>query len=567
MRHKTPTKPIRYGYSTWLTNLASQVAPIGCISEEIILIEKVRIQGYRLFGDVTVSFHRGMNIIVGDNESGKTTLLEALNLCLTGRVNGRLAQEELNPFWFHQPTVESYFADGVHEVKRLPQIAIEVFFEDLDALQRFRGVNNSLCADCPGVSFTVAPAAEYSDELAEYLSHNPTVLPLEFYMSDWRTFSDELVTKRPKELAVAFIDSRTVRSSSGIDYHLREILSENLYPREKAQVSIAYLKSRDEVSREHLTAINARIEAEHATLHNKPIGLAMDQSVRSSWESGAALHVESIPFGMSGQGQQASVKIVLAMNRSGDRANYVLVEEPENHLSHTSLNRLINRIERLASQNEQQLFITTHSSFVLNRLGLDNLILIHKGKTASLRNLSRDTVKYFQKLPGYDTLRLVLAGSLVLVEGPSDEIVFEQAFIKKHGGRPIECGIDVLAMGGVALRRSLEVCRELDHRVAVLRDNDGQPPEHWSRHLADYLEDGKRELFVGPVEAGKTLEPQLIYANGDAYLRNEILRIPGKKSTEEWMTENKTEAALLIAESQKQITFPQFMLNAIEFVQ
>jgi energy-coupling factor transporter ATP-binding protein EcfA2 len=533
----------------------------------MVVIEKIRIQGYRLFDDVTISFHRGLNIVVGDNEAGKTTLLEALNLCLTGRINGRPVQDELNPFWFHQPTVESYFASVTHQARKLPQIVIEVFFEDLDALQRLRGVNNSLRADCPGVSITIAPAAEYSDELAEYLSHDPTVLPVEFYASDWCTFSDQPVINRPKELAVSFIDSRTVRSSSGIDYHLREILSEHLTPKERAQVSIAYRKSRDEVSRDQLTAINTRIAAEHATLHDKPIGLAMDQSARSSWESGVAPHVGSIPFGMSGQGQQASVKIALAMSRSSDRAKYILVEEPENHLSHTSLNRLINRIERLASENEQQLFITTHSSFVLNRLGLDNLILIHKGKTASLRNLPKDTVKYFQKLPGYDTLRLVLAESLVLVEGPSDEIVFEQAFIKQHGDRPIERGIDVLAMGGVALRRSLEVCRELERRVAALRDNDGQSPEHWAARLADYLEDGRRELFVGPVEAGRTLEPQLIHINGDAYLRSEIFAYNGEKSTEEWMIENKTEAALRIADSQKEIKFPRFMLDAIEFVQ
>lgn len=164
-------------------------------------------------------------------------------------------------------------------------------------------------------------------------------------------------------------------------------------------------------------------------------------------------------------------------------------------------------------------------------------------------------------------MRLVLAKSLVLVEGPSDEIVFEQAFIKQHSDRPIERGIDVLAMGGVALRRSLEVCRELDRRVAALRDNDGQPPEHWSAHLANYLEDGKRELFVDSVEAGKTLEPQLIHVNGDAYLRDEIFAYKGEKSTEERMIENKTEAALRIADSQKEIKFPQFMLDAIGFVQ
>lgn len=42
-----------------------------------------------------------------------------------------------------------------------------------------------------------------------------------------------------------------------------------------------------------------------------------------------------------------------------------------------------------------------------------------------ITELDPTTVSYFQRLPGYDTLRLVLAKKVVLVEGPSDEIIFD----------------------------------------------------------------------------------------------------------------------------------------------
>lgn len=67
-------------------------------------------------------------------------------------------------------------------------------------------------------------------------------------------------------------------------------------------------------------------------------------------------HVNDVPFSMSGQGEQASIKISLAMSRHADKANIVMIEEPENHLSHTSLTTLLARIEKLAG-DQQQLFI------------------------------------------------------------------------------------------------------------------------------------------------------------------------------------------------------------------
>jgi len=85
------------------------------------------------------------------------------------------------------------------------------------------------------------------------------------------------------------------------------------------------------------------------------------------------------------------------------------------------------------ASDDQQLFITTHSTSALNRLGIEALQLLGPAAPIKLDELSTGTVGYFKKLPGFDTLRLVLRDKIVLVEGPSDEIIFERVFADLFG--------------------------------------------------------------------------------------------------------------------------------------
>ncbi|MBF6628039.1 MAG: ATP-dependent endonuclease, partial [Proteiniphilum sp.] len=231
---------------------------------------------------------------------------------------------------------------------------------------------------------------------------------------------------------------------------------------------------------------------------------------------------------------------------------------------HTSLRVLLDRIEMLSS-DEQQLFISTHSTYVLNRLGLDALHLLTRNQVSKITDLSPDTVRYFQRLPGYDTLRLVLARKVVLVEGPSDEIIFERVFFDLFQRKPMDAGIDVISMRGLALARCLELCHTIDKPAAVMRDNDGTEPDELRELVKGWLDGERRELFIGAVADGHTLEPQLINANGEKHLR-EVLGIADRANLNTWMTREKTEGALLIAESDKALTAPGYMSAAAEFI-
>lgn len=532
-----------------------------------VVITRIIIKGYRCFAALNIEPNAGMNLLCGGNESGKSTLLEAVALALTGRINGRWAREELNPFWFNRDEVHAYF-EALKGGKAIapPEIVLELYLSDqVDALQPLRGVHNSQGDDAPGISMHIAPSDEYAPEFAAYLVNDPpAILPVEFYGVEWRSFSDEPLVQRPKALATSFIDSRTIRSTSGVDYHTREMLSEHLDAKERAELSLAHRTSKQIVTDGPLAGINTRIAAENKALHDHDIGLQMDQSSRTSWETGVVPQVDEIPFAMAGQGQQAAIKIALAMSRTTGTATFILIEEPENHLSHTSLTRLISRVESLAS-GDQQLFVATHSSYVANRLGLNRLLLFHAGKTAKLTDLRGDTVAYFRKLADYDTLRIVLAEKLALVEGPSDAIVLERAYRDANDRLPSAAGVDIVTMNGLSFRRALEVCAALDRRVVALQDNDGRAASDVRESVAELLEDGKRELLVSDAEHGPTLEPQLVSANSEDALRR-VLGVTASADIDTWMRNNKTESALCIHDHDESLIFPEYISRAIQLL-
>lgn len=62
-----------------------------------------------------------------------------------------------------------------------------------------------------------------------------------------------------------------------------------------------------------------------------------------------------------------------AASAAGGEIHALLLEEPENHLSHVSMKRLVNQ---LATERQTQVFIATHSSHISSRLDLRKAILL-----------------------------------------------------------------------------------------------------------------------------------------------------------------------------------------------
>lgn len=320
--------------------------------------------------------------------------------------------------------------------------------------------------------------------------------------------------------------------------------------------------------------INFRISQE-STIVDDDISISPDYGTKNSWENSLITQVSGIPFSFIGKGAQCIIKTELALsNKKAQDATIILLEEPESHISYTKLNQLISSIEH--KYRGKQIIISTHSSFVANKLGLNNLILLNDMRTVKLKDIQ--SADFFKKMSGYDTLRLILCKKAILVEGDSDELVVQRAYMDIHNGRlPIQDGIDVIAVG-LSFLRFLEVAVILGKKTMVVSDNDGDIDAIKSKY-SDYLGENKKEFIdicidmtvdTGDLKIGNknynynTLEPKLLKVNSRKAF-NEIFETSYETDDElrKYMKEHKTECALAIFESEIKITYPQYIMEAV----
>ena len=531
-------------------------------------IESVHIEGFRCFSTFDLDLDPQLNIVVGDNECGKSSLLEAINLVLSGQLSGRSARYELDPYLFNIKMVADYFAGLRAGGKNSPpKILIEAYLHDdgSSAAGQLRGTNNTKRKDCPGLSLAIEPDKKLNDDFRAYTSapDSPALVPVEYYDVVWRSFANNSVNARHLPVRATAIDTSTHRSNYGAQRYMSRLVSECLSTEQQRELSLAYRKLRHSFQEQAgIKAINADLQGLPGAISSKKLTVAMDMSARSTWDASIAAHLDDLPFDLIGKGEQSQVKMKLAIGAADD-SNILLIEEPENHLSHSNMSRLIDEIKTRGSS--KQIILTTHSSFVLNKLGLDKIKLLSPSKRPlTFSDLTSETLKFFMKLPGYDTLRLILSPKCILVEGPSDELIVQKAYKVQYGRLPLEDGIDVISVART-FKRFLEIGKALNLDIRVVTDNDGDV-DRLKKKFKDYMgpNAGKIRICYDPDEESHTLEPQLLKANSLGTLNTILGRSDATEdSLLKYMEKNKTDYALKVLMSDEPLKFPQYIKDAI----
>lgn len=354
-------------------------------------IAKLKLTNYKRFKQFEFIPNERMNIIVGDNEAGKSTILEAIDLVISGNIR---KVENIGIDRIINTDSIDEFLKGSKKYDELPVVRIELFLNG-DFGFEMEGKNNSDEVTAYGIRMVCAPNPEFEHEIIDSIKADPNFFPYDYYTVRFSTFADEGYSGYKKRIRSVFIDSSNMNSDYATNDFVKRMYAHytenNVKERVVHKSKFRQIKNQFEI--ENLAELNARVP------DGEEYSFKFRGNDSSNFSDELMIYEKSVPLDSKGTGTQIFVKVDFVLSHSGENVEVILIEEPENHLSHVKLRALI---EKISDSNNGQLFITTHNSLISTRLELNNVFILQGNeinKPLALSDLKEETAKYFMKTP------------------------------------------------------------------------------------------------------------------------------------------------------------------------
>lgn len=185
----------------------------------------------------------------------------------------------------------------------------------------------------------------------------------------------------------------------------------------------------------------------------------------------------------------------LVLLRDGDELALLLIEEPEAHLHPQLQERVQDLLDRSATAPEPgkrpvQVVMTTHSPSLAAGADIACMTLVHKAQLFSLAHgetkLKKSDYDFLRRFIDATKTNLFFARGVVIVEGPAEAILLPA--LAEACGMPFsEHGISVVNVGGVGLYHYARILQRSNENVVIpipavcITDRDVVPNE------ADYV--------------------------------------------------------------------------------
>lgn len=515
-------------------------------------ITKVILHDFKRFSHMELPLNSKLSVLIGENETGKSSILTAINLVLSG---SRSQFETIGPERLIRADAVKSFLASDKKYEDLPRLYVELWLGEQKNFT-LNGANNSKGIVHDGLRLDCCPDDSLSADIREILQSADPIFPFDFYTVKFTTFGGEAYSGYKKFLQHILIDTAQIGSEYAVRDYVNSMYDAHVVGTERNMHQYEYRKSKQQFRNTALSDLNKRLSAYSFSIKN---------DARTNLRTDLTLLEDDIPIDNRGKGRQCFVKADFALSRTkdGKKLDVVLLEEPENHLSHLNMGRLITKIR---SSEDQQLIIATHSNLIASRLDLRNAILLHTAtdQAVTLSQLPEGTAKFFLKAPDHGILDFVLSQKVILVEGDAEYILLDRFFTQLAGVTPQEANVYIMSVDGLTFKRYLDVASLLGGKVAVVRDNDGDFPLNCVDRYKDYTGDSIA-VFFDADNARHTFEVAL-YQDNQTVCDKLFLEQRRTLSVQDYMLGNKTEAALALLETEEALHAPDYIARAVKWI-
>ncbi len=472
-------------------------------------LKKFVIINFRAIKSLTLDFNKDVNVLIGENNSGKSSIIDALRICLGYGKQIREIGVKITDFYidrnkpledrpnieFHlhfkinDPLETRYFYEMLHQDKddissQEIQLHFRYYIEKKDEKEIVRwklwgGTNEGQPVNYDSLRFIDYTFLDALRDATQKL----------------RPYSQQ------NKLAQLFENLITFKDKDG-----KNIILDKDKKKEFADKLETWLKDKDNEWKylilEGQTNVNKHLHDSDIEGEQTPIDIAFSGYDYKDIVSNLQLRIpifsnkesnenelKYFNLNQNGLGQN---NLIYAATILGDLLNKkakghyhaLLIEEPEAHLHPQKQNTFFKYLNDLKGK-EIQIFITSHSPTITAKTDLEFVTVLHKDKNeiSSLAlkesSLTLENRKYLGKFLDVTKSQLFFAKGIILVEGISEALLLP-IFSKFIGYDLMRHGIEIVNVNGTSfnhfinlfIAKDQERKKSLNSYCAVLTDND-----------------------------------------------------------------------------------------------
>jgi putative ATP-dependent endonuclease of OLD family len=478
-----------------------------------VRLAEINIENFRIFGEgndaFRMAFPAGITALVGENDSGKTAIVDAIRLVVGTRGQDFFRVTDAD---FHQPSDGTETRKNIRIKLRFDTLSTGdrgVFLEHLtyiegkaylilhwQATSGSRGPSRRfLNVECRSGAAGNGPTLEAAARAFLYAPYLRPLRDADQALSAGRGSRLAQILQQTEEVATTGVDfdpeappdDPTTLSVLGIGD-----LADNLLERQEGITG-----ARTRLNKQYL----AKLSFEDDTLKGGiSVGGARSDKATRLRQLLEKLELDLREDGVShpppGRGLGSNNLLFMAselllLSQESDGFQALLIEEPEAHLHPQRQHLLIDFLKEKAAidrdaEHALQIVMTTHSPSLASSLKLENLVLVRRGKAFPMGPehtlLGRSDYAFLERFLDATKANLFFARGVIIVEGDAENILLPT--IARLIGRDLaRHGVSVVNVGGTGLgrygrifqRRSPAETGVLDIPVACLADMDVMP--------------------------------------------------------------------------------------------
>jgi putative ATP-dependent endonuclease of OLD family len=425
-------------------------------------ISNIKIQNFRLFETLDLSLNAGLNVLVGENDSGKTALIDAIRYALGTNSNDRTFIME-EDFYEECDTliIQITFVDVDAHAHRFVEHLSHQEYKDEEGNDKRRSVLHlQLHARKTGAERRGYPYIK--TELKSGVDGNGLSIEAEIrdflsatYLKPLRDAETELSAGRASRLSQILSSSKEVKNG------MNEILAIIAAANEGLLADDAALKEAAEnIQKNYLHELIFEQDKESIGAFIDISGIRQEE-MEGLPANAKRRHLRSVLEGLSlaltkdrrmhGLGYHnllfMGAELLLLEQEAENEFPLLLIEEPEAHLHPQLQMKLLQFINSKVSVSGVQCILSTHSPNISAKADPSEIIMLNQGKAFPLREgeteLNGDDYKYLQKFLDATKSNVFFAKSLLFVEGDGENILLPE--IARMLGRPLEnYGVSVI---------------------------------------------------------------------------------------------------------------------------